>query len=357
MRLTLGWLALSMLGGVVLAAGGCSAGSENQGGEAATSAGSFATGSGTGGFAACDAIEQQADIKPLYLYILVDKSSSMEGSKWDAAKEGLTTWAQDVSAAGIQVGMRFFPREPDAVPACAAEGYREPLVPFGPLPQNAQPLIDAMNGETPDGFSSPLYPALGGAILKGIELEQNDPTVVSAVLVVTDGKPQGPAPMCSSVNPEDPAVIAALAATGAAYDPPVKTFVVGLPGVDQTIANQIAMGGGTDTAILVGSTNVAQEFHDALAKVRGDVLPCEYEIPETVSNGMVQLTDVNVAITPEGGTKTVIPQDDACSGDGWHYGGGNPPSTIVLCPTTCEALKNDEGAAIQILLGCATIVR
>ena len=359
MRVSFGWLGMPAIALFGLATGACSAGTENQGGESSTSAGKFATGSnsGTGGFAACEAIEQKADVKPLFLYILVDKSSSMAGSKWDAAKEGLSTWVSDASAAGIQVGLRFFPRDPDSVPACSSQGYLEPSVPFAPLPGNAQALTDAMNAETPDGFSSPLYPALGGAILKSIEVEQNDATVVAAVLVVTDGKPQGPAPTCGGSNPEDPAAIAALAANGVAFDPPVLTFVVGLPGVDQTIANQIAVGGGTDTAILVGATNVAQEFHDALSKVRGDALPCEYGIPESVNSGEVQLTQVNVAITPNGGDKTVIPQDPTCAGDGWKYNDTNPPTSIILCPATCAALKQDDGAAIQILLGCSTVVK
>ena len=81
----------------------------------------------------------------------------------------------------------------------------------------------------------------------------------------------------------------------------VKTFVIGLPGVNQTIANQIAMAGGTDAAILVASTNVQTEFQTALAKVRGQALPCEYEIPSAVVGGPVDPTFVNVLVTPTGG--------------------------------------------------------
>ncbi len=72
-------------------------------------------------------------------------------------------------------------------------------------------------------------------------------------------------------------MIANLAATGVSYG--IKTFVVGLPGIDQAIANQIAAAGGTDAAILVGSFNVQTEFQTALAKVRGEALPASTRSP------------------------------------------------------------------------------
>jgi hypothetical protein len=189
-------------------------------------------------------------------------------------------------------------------------------------------------------------------------MAQNNPGTNSAVLLVTDGLPQGPASECSGVDPEDPNEIAALAENAATFDPPVKTFVVGLPGVDQTIANTIAQGGGTDAAILVSSTNVAAEFAQALAKVRGDAIPCEYPIPQQVFEGDVGIGYVNVEITPgDGSDKLVVPYDPSCSGEGWRYDDPSNPTAILLCPATCDAVRQDLAAAIRILMGCATIVK
>jgi hypothetical protein len=287
---------------------------------------------------------------------MMDKSSSMVGDKWQSAKTGLSAFVNDPQFAGIRVAIRFFPRDPDATPACDQNAYKEPLVPFGPLPQNAAAIMDAINNESPDGFTTPIYPALGGALLKGIEVAQNSPGETSAVLLITDGQPQGPAPLCGSVNPEDPAVIAGLAAAGAAYDPPVLTYVIGLPGVDQGFANQVAAAGGTGAAVLVSATNVAAEFQDALSKVTGDALPCEYEVPAEVEGGQVSFSSVNVLLTLEGGAATTLPQDPACNGAGWRYDNPSAPTRIVLCPETCDAVKAASSAKIQILLGCETVV-
>jgi hypothetical protein len=231
----------------------------------------------------CGYTTEKANTYPVTLYLLVDKSSSMAGFKWEAAKAGLTAFVNDPASAGLTVGLRFFPRPPDGTPVCDQKAYQTPQVPFGVLPDNAQPIIDTLTTSTPDGFSTPIYPALGGGILAGIDIASNDPNRRTAVILVTDGLPQGPAPTCSGVDPEDTAVIADLAQTGATFNPPVSTFVIGLPGVDQTFANAVAAAGGTDSAILVGNVNVEESFKQALDKVRGEALPCDYEIPSSRS--------------------------------------------------------------------------
>lgn len=309
--------------------------------------------------AACALYEEQGITKPVNLYIMFDKSSSMAGDKWLSAEAGLRAFVDDDASAGLKVALRFFPRPPDAIPACDQFAYKEPTVPFGLLPGNAQAIKDAIGAEQPDGFSTPVYPALGGAILMGIEVAENNPDESSAVLLVTDGSPQGPAATCGGFDPEDPQVIADLAATGAAYDPPVVTYVVGLPGVDQSFANLVAAHGGSDAAILVGATNVEEEFRQALLRVRGDAVPCEYLLPDQVQDGEVAISHVNVEVTPgmAGGDPRLLPQDAACSGDGWRYDDPAQPTAIVLCPATCDALKQDLGASIRIVLGCSTITR
>lgn len=307
--------------------------------------------------AACEAIRVAANVKPLHLYVALDGSSSMAGTKWEAAKAGLSVWAHDERSEGIQVALNFFPRPAGGPPACDQKAYQTPAVDYGVLIAHADALDAAMSAKSPDGFSSPVYPALGGAILASIERAQNAPGEVAAVLLVTDGKPQGPAPMCGQVNPEDPQVLADLAATGRNFMYPVITYVVGLPGVDQSIANQIAAAGGSDSAILVGSTNVANEFRDALSKVRGDAVPCDYEIPPTLLSGEVAITDVNIEISFSGQPALVLPQDPTCAAEGWRFDDSNSPTAITLCDTTCDQLKADTGASIEVLLGCTTVVR
>jgi hypothetical protein len=278
----------------------------------------------------------------------------MAGSKWDNAEKGFGTFASAASSAGLNVGLRFFPREPDDTPVCDPKPYQQPTVPVLPLPANAGAMKQAIADEEPNGFGTPMYPALGGGLLAGIALAKANPGSVSAVLLVSDGVPEGPAASCAGVNPSDPAEVAKLAKSGAAYDPPVVTYVVGLPGVDPSSANLIAEAGGSDAAIFV-TGDVADSFQQALAKVRGDVLPCRYDLPEQVIDGAIALTLVNIEVS-HGADTALVPYDPKCSGDGWRYDDLEMPSAIVLCAKTCAELKADKNAAIEVVLGCGTRV-
>ena len=315
-----------------------------------------------GGFdpdTACAASRLEADVAPVDLFILLDKSSSM-APKWAPAKAGLTTFLDDPASAGLRVAIGFFPRPPDATPACDQLAYSTPRVAFDALPKNAPPIIAAIGAETPDGFGTPMYPALGGAILGAATAVKGRPAGDrGAVLLVTDGEPQGPAPSCGGVNPEDPAVIAGLASAGTTLSPSIRTFVIGLPGVNQAIADQIAAAGGTDSAIVITNpATVEAEFAKALAKVRGASLPCDFPIPPKVKDGEVAFDHVNVQFTRSSGEVVdVLASADCATGEGWHYDDASAPTRVVLCPTTCAAVRADPHARIDILLGCKTKIR
>lgn len=321
----------------------------------------FGGGPGSGGNdggldpdSACGVVTEKGKATPLSLYIAFDKSSSMTtGNKWDYAKAGLGAFVTDPKSAGTTVALNFFPISEEST--CDQFKYKTPVVAFGDLPANAQPVQDAIAAQIPNGVKTPIYPALGGAILACSDQLKQKPGTSCAVLLVTDGAPVGPAPLCAGANPEDPAVIASLAATGLQQFK-VLTFVIGLPGIPKNIADQIAVGGGTDSAIIVGNVNVQQEFQNALAKARGKALPCEFELPAKVNSGEIDTDYVNVLYTPSnGGNAMTVPQNADCAGgSGWYYDNPLMPSKILLCPSTCSTVRTDIGAGIDILLGCAT---
>ncbi|MBI3204602.1 MAG: VWA domain-containing protein [Myxococcales bacterium] len=305
--------------------------------------------------AGCFYDKEEGKNTPLHLFIALDKSSSMSGFKWDAAKAGLIAFVNNPTSGGVHVGLKLFPRAIDGTPVCDQKPYATPDTPFALLPGNATAIETAIKAAVPDGLSTPVYPALGGALLKGIEITQNNPGHTAAVLLVTDGQPAGPAPLCGSVNPELTSEIAKIAASGLSYS--VLTFVIGLPGVDQAFANAVAQAGGTTSAILVSNTNVQKEFENALAKVRGEALPCEFEIPDKVQKGEIAFNKVNVGLTPAGGALQLLKQTTDCAkGGDWYYS-ATTPKKIVFCPSTCAAVKKDYGAKIEIQLGCDTVIK
>lgn len=315
--------------------------------------------------AACARATEAASVTPASLYVMFDKSSSMgpevTSTKWAGARKGMEAFVKDASSTGLRVALNFFPRPVDGTPVCDSGAYMTPRVPYDFLPANAAPILAAIDAEKPDGFNTPMYPALGGALRKAMDDIKTRPGEAGAVLLVTDGEPQGPATTCGGVNPEDPAVIAALAAKAVA-DFGIKTFVVGLPGVKVEVANQIAAAGGTTAAVLAIPTStkpIEESFREALAAVRGKALPCDLALPTSVIKGEVSYGLVNVLYSKGGAppAQTLVQDATCASGEGWRYDNPSAPTKILLCPKTCEAVRADPKAKIDILLGCKTAIR
>jgi hypothetical protein len=209
-----------------------------------------------------------------------------------------------------------------------------------------------------------MYPALAGVLAGGLAHAQATPTHTTALLFITDGKPDGPATCTGVVPPKKPSdadVIADLVRNGTTQSPPILTFVVGLPGADFVTLDAIAAGGGTGQSIrLVDPATVQADFQKALAQVRGNTIPCEFALPSQVSGGTVDPGLVNVSYTPGGATMaTTIPKATDCANGGWQYDVDPPgkPTKIVLCPSTCSTLRADYlGPSVSVELGCSTVV-
>ena len=309
--------------------------------------------------ASCVPTYVDADGKKLDLLLLVDKSSSTVGSKWSAAVAALSAFVSDARSAGLRVGLQFFPRPPDATPACSFGPYAQLRVPFTLLPAGEVALRAALQGTAPDGTTTPTYPALGGAALAvANEVLLRPQTDVGAVLLVTDGEPLGPAPLCGGVDPTSLSSIADLARGAFAATPSVRTFVIGLPGVAQSSIDVIAAAGGTTTGFLIDGTSLESALTQALASVRRAAIPCEYGLPADVAAGRVSLAFVNVTYeSAPGSARETIPQATDCTGDGWAYRTVGNTTTIVVCPSTCARVRSGEAGRIDVALGCATHIR
>jgi hypothetical protein len=255
-------------------------------------AGPSGSGSGAGGFdpfdagtggssasgtidpdAACATSTAEATLLPVNLFIMFDKSGSMEkNGKWDDATAALTAFIQDPATAGLRVALRFFPDDGCDDVTCDVDACSQPLVAIGPITADPAPVdaqeealvttIDAKSWE--DGGGTPISAALAGAAKWAADHVAANPSEKAAVIFVTDGGPNG----CNEDDGDIESIAeAAFTASG------VRTYAVGLEGSNEPLMEEIAQGGGTTNAFFIGSGGNAQtDLVAALKAIQGSVI-------------------------------------------------------------------------------------
>jgi hypothetical protein len=157
----------------------------------------------------------------------------------------------------------------------------------------------------------------------------------------------------------------------------IRTFVIGAPGSEPARAflSRIAFAGGTakdpnckhdampadkgDCHFDMTDPNLdfATALNDALSKISGQALGCEFDVPTSVGED-VDYDQVNVTFTAGDGKNVDFLLDNgaACDkgADGWQY--NNDKTKILLCGPACDLVKNDGQGKLNIALGCATQV-
>jgi von Willebrand factor type A domain-containing protein len=350
-------------------------------------------GSGTSVGGGCVSDNKTAEKLPLDMYIMLDQSGSMAdpvqmgGDKWGAVTTAFNTFVMLPSAAGMGVGIQYFPldsgqncplqcfTDPDCGPcgpcfgafmgfpgfcmnasgsSCDVNAYATPEVPIAPLPGNAGAITASISMHSPGG-GTPTSAALQGAIQQATTYANANPDHVVIVTLATDGDPTDCDPDINN--------IAAIAAAGLAGTPSIRTFVIGV-GASLTNLNQIAAAGGTMQAYIVDTNqNVTQQFVDALEDIQGTALGCVYALPDPPPGEMLDYGKVNVEYTPgDGSPPQTIPNvaseaDCPANGDGWYYDDNSAPTQIILCDFTCSKVSLDATGKMSIVYGCATVLQ
>lgn len=347
-------------------------------------------GSGGGMMMGCASDSKKAQLIPLDMYIMQDQSGSMSdsvpgGTKWSAVTSALAAFVQQPAAAGIGVGIQYFPlqsggnscpgscaQDSDCGPpqngpcffgqclgcsgggsdSCTASDYAKPDVEIAPLPGVAGAITTSLGKHGPS-TSTPTSAALQGAVDHAKAWELAHPTHTTIAVLATDGDPTE----CDT----NLGNIEAIATAAAAGNPKILTFVIGI-GSSLSALNGIAVAGGTTKAFIVDTNqNVNQQFLDAMNAIRGAALSCDFLIPLPEA-GMPDFTKVNVQYTPgNGGAKEIIPNvanKAACpaNSDAWYYDDPANPTKIVMCDAACTKLSQDSKGEIDVLTGCKTII-
>jgi uncharacterized protein YegL len=312
-------------------------------------------GTGDGPIEACAAETTRAQQIPLDIYMMLDKSGSMDddvqgGTKWTVVRNALANFLAQPSLAGVSVGLQYFPLGS----TCNANDFATPAVEIAPLPGVGTAIAQSLVAQSPNG-NTPTSAALQGAINHAKAWATAHPDHAVIVILATDGQP-------TSCDPTDTVTIGStIAAPAASGTPKILTFVIGVGNLLQNL-NDIASAGGTNQAFIVDTNgNVGQQFLDALNAIRGAALGCVYRLPSP-DGGTPDYDKVNVQYTPGGGgAAQVFPfknslADCPAGGDGWYYDNPSAPTLINLCPATCDKVKADTSGTVDVLLGCKTIL-
>lgn len=311
--------------------------------------GTTSGGGGEGG--GCAATSISAELTPVTMMIVFDRSGSMEdGDKWGAATAALTSFVQNPEAAGLGVGLKFFPKDGCDDEICDIDACATPDVEPAPLLADGAPtdaheavLVQTIDAEFPDG-GTPMAAALLGSHEWAQDYRAANPAAKVAIVLVTDGEPNG----CGEVDD-----VVSVASLGAAQS--VPTYAVGLLGSAESTIDAIASAGGTTTGFFIGGANTEADLLAALLAIQGQQIACELTIPE---GDDVDPTKVNVTFTPDGGAEQTIPQVDGAgscgAAGGWYYDDPSAPTKIILCDATCEDIQGQSGE-LGLVLGCETV--
>jgi hypothetical protein len=241
---------------------------------------------------------------------------------------------------------------------CEPNDYASPAVSIGILPDQASAITNSLGGAMPVGLT-PTSAALSGALKQASTRAKAEPTHRVIALLATDGLP-------TECEPIDPTGVADIAMQAAAETPSLNTYVIGVFSPNETPAlmnlDSWAKAGGTDKAfVLDPSMDVNAQFLDALEKIRGGTLSCEYVLPPSPQGNEIDLGLVNVDVVAGSQTRQLRYVGDAKSCDktefGWHYD-ADPSSghatKIITCGTTCDMLKTTSGR-VEVRIGCKTM--
>ncbi len=306
---------------------------------------------GTCGAPSCANETITANIKPVNMFIAMDKSGSMGGTRWTSSKSAFTSFFQAPEAAGIGVALEFFPYSGcynNSSECGNPANCSDPYVPLGLLTAASAPadtqeasLISAFNNFSPGG-GTPAILAFQGCQQWAATYSAANPNEQQVCILVTDGYPNS----CGSAT----AGFTTAAADG--YNNyGVISYGIGIVGANQTLLNAIAAAGNGE-AFFVGSGNVEQDLLDALLAIAGQALSCDIALP----GGNYDPSDAIVEFTPSGGTTATISQvadlASCMAAGGWYFDDPSNPASITLCPVTCTTVQADATGEIQMTFPC-----
>jgi hypothetical protein len=296
----------------------------------------------------CASVEQAAEATklPADIIVVVDNSGSMEAEA-DAVQANLNAFSQQIIASGVDVRVTLISSYP-------SEGHGICVDP--PLGSGGCPNQDT---------NQPLFLHVDQFVASHDALEQvldhfdtwgptTRPDATTHVFVVTDDE--------SNIGPNN-------------FDTQFRALA---PHFDDYKLHAVASLSNCDEAAAIGDTYIElagltggvladlcdQDFapvFDALSTevIGGSLLACEFVIPPPPPGETFDPDEVNVEFSDGINATTIGRVDDAAGcaqvSAGWYYDDPVNPTTILMCPQTCDVFQGLTDASVTISFGCATV--
>jgi hypothetical protein len=333
---------------------------------------------------ACAGFATEGETLPSVLELVVDVSSSMRDrapgttlSKWEVTRDALLEAIVGVDGPGlppsIAVGLLFYPNTDYQVKttagdvnACVNTGAMVPINLLGAKGAAQRTLIGNAISSAQLLVSTPTHDAYRYALNQGL-LPSTAPGK-KFMLLITDGTPTvslGCMNAQNRITDVDPQPIVQEVTIAAKEQ--IKTFLIGSPGSE---ANRNWM----STAAVIGGTAIAgcnvngpqychmdmttaPDFSAALraglARVVGQITPCTFTLAEPPPGEEIDSSKINVIVS-SGADSSLIVRDDVgdCS-QGWQL---TADKEILLCPDTCNQVKSDANAKVNVVFGCGSMM-
>jgi hypothetical protein len=334
--------------------------------------GSIVRGDGSSAGEACATVRATTNRLPVHLAFAFDVSGSMgkgdedwhdKSLKWDPVVKATRAFFEaetgaDQAAPELSASLTFFPADDDK---CELDSYTAPQVPMTELPSSKfSEAIAAIEPKSEDDWrgGTPTLFALRGT-RTFVELERQKKPGKYAIVLVTDGYPQG-------CDDEEDSIEAVVAEAKVALAAGISTYVIGvanpkLSGAPDTVSNlgQVAVAGGTERAFLIDTgdpQSTTSAFDNAIARIREATLSCNLAIPQAPDGRPFDKRRVLVRSAVRG-TGTVLSYDAACkAANGWRYDNETAPKEIVLCPDACAAVENQLEARVDVDFACEDVL-
>jgi Mg-chelatase subunit ChlD len=334
----------------------------------------------------CATSSMESQLLPSNLLFVIDRSSSMacnpppttastvceakparvdpqQPTKWQITRSALSSAINQLPRETV-VGLTYFSNDD----ACGV--HPNPSVPLAKLDDAQRSVVAASLANVEPGGATPL---VGATILAYQHLHKlalaGEIHGKQFVVLLTDGQQSDACSDPDRCNGQVDCTNLLYKEVPLAAGPGVgiKTFVIGAPGSDSAgrVLSQIAKSGGTASSNcdvdagnchfnLSVNPDFDQALADALTEIAGRALSCELQMPRPDA-GQADPRFLNVVYSPaDGSPPRLILKDDRVpcdrGADGWQL--SEDTTKIEICGPTCDKVRADRGARVDVVLGC-----